>query len=89
MRRAVGSGCDGSAVTFFLVPVPRLVQRQTFAMGPTTVLFLLLMLGVSEAKRTAGKTSSALVLGVVREGEKRKKKTLLGVCIGSWNCARW
>lgn len=56
----VGPGCDGSAVTFFLVTVPRLALRRTFAMGPTAAVFLLLMLSTAEAKRTAGKTSSVL-----------------------------
>lgn len=65
--------CAGRYVTFFFLSVPRLVQRQTFAMGPATVLFLLLMLGVSETKRTAGKRSSVLILGAVREGEKKQQ----------------
>lgn len=54
-------------------------------MGPTAVLFLLLMLGVSETKRTAGKSSAGLVLGAVGKGElgKKKEKMLLGGCVGS------
>lgn len=101
VRWAVGAGRDGSAVTFSLVTVPRLVQGQTFAMGPTAALFLLLMLGASEAKRTAGKASSVLRSpwfgnsersgkGKNKQTKKKKpKKTLLGVCAGGWKCARW
>ncbi|KAK4822878.1 hypothetical protein QYF61_021097 [Mycteria americana] len=57
----------------------RLVQRQTFAMGPTTVLFLLLMLGVSEAKRTAESRSDDNsvfdlfeLIGFIRKGAGRR-----------------
>lgn len=59
----------------FLVCVPRLVQRQTFAMKPATALcVLLLVLGSSETKRTAGKASSVLVPGAIREGGNKNKK---------------
>lgn len=63
----------------FLVCVPRLVQRQTFAMGPATALCLLLVLGGSETKRTAGKGSSVLIPGAIKEGGN-KNKTLWCLC---------
>lgn len=51
-------------------------------MGPTAALFLLLLLtlGVSEARRTAGKSWSVLVRGAVREevgGGNRKTRHFL------------
>lgn len=80
MRGDIGPGCDGSAVTFFLVLVPRLALRQTFAMGPAAVLFLLLLtLGTSEAKRAAGEASAGQELGVGREGRTNPK--CFSVCV--------